>query len=265
MHTDSPPQTPLFFCSQEQKKKSFKEQLTMIPKISTQPLAMISTDKNKVDVKNDTSSGELSRNDKIKKQFREVSELYEKQFLREMVKSMRSTVSESGLIKTNQAEKIFKEQLDNEYVEKWGEKGGIGISELIYNNMMDRFGEKLGLKEKIDKPSGPLALKDKDTYQVKTGKLPESQDGMQFFFNQVKAEDSKPVAIDQPWTGYLAKKLQLAPDEYFLEMNHENGLKSQMHFKGKILDIKENEVISQGQSIGYLSLDNNSFSWAVKK
>ena len=44
-------------------------------------------------------------------QLREVAELYEKNFMREMYKAMRGTVPENTLVKTNQAEKIFQEQL----------------------------------------------------------------------------------------------------------------------------------------------------------
>lgn len=257
MHTDSPTQTPLFF---------FK--VVMIPKITSQNIPMIKDAKSAVSADEGVASKDNpleTRNDKIKKQFREVADLYEKQFLREMTKSMRSTVQESGLVKVNQAEKIFREQLDGEYVEKWGAKGGIGISDLIYNNMLDRFGERMGLKEKVQKPSGPLELKEKDTYQIKTTKLPNSQEGMQFFFKDLKSADAKALNVQQPWTGYLAKKMELAPDEYFLEMNHDNGLTSQMHFKGKILPLVENQVIPEGQPLGYLSLDANQFSFSVKK
>lgn len=235
----------------------------MIPKIANQNLIMPS--EAKAASKADEANPLDVRNDKIKKQFKEVADMYEKQFLREMMKSMRTTVQESGLIKVNQAEKIFREQLDSEYVEKWGAKGGIGISELIYNNMIDRFGERMGLKEPMQKPTGPLALKEQDTYQIKTGKLPNSQEGMQFFFKDIKSSDAKPLNIQQPWTGYLVKKMELAPDEYFLEMNHNNGMTSQMHFKGKLLSIAENQEIPQGQPLGYLSLDSNQFSLTIKK
>jgi hypothetical protein len=61
----------------------------------------------------------------------EVSEMYEKHFLREMMKAMRSTVHEGGFIQQNQAERIFKEQLDDHYVDKWSEKGGIGLSKVF--------------------------------------------------------------------------------------------------------------------------------------
>lgn len=244
----------------------------MISKISNSNIPMLSDAKVSASATKSDSESEVvkanpleERNDKVKKQFREVADLYEKQFLREMMKSMRTTVQESGLVKVNQAEKIFREQLDGEYVEKWGAKGGIGISDLIYNNMLDRFGERMGLKEKVQKPSGPIALKEQDTYQIKTAKLPGSQEGMQFFFKDLKSADAKALNVQQPWTGYLVKKMELAPDEYFLEMNHDNGFTSQMHFKGKLLPITENQIVSEGQPLGYLSLDSNQFSFSIKK
>ena len=86
---------------------------------------------------------------------------------------------------------------------------------------------------------------------------------VQFYFDKIKSADSKSVSIQQPWSGYLAKKLELAPDEYYLEINHDNGMKSKMHFKGKLLGVNENEALPEGKTIGQLSLDSNSFSWLV--
>ena len=68
-----------------------------------------------------------------------VAKLYEKQFLREMVKAMRSTVSFSEMTKPSMAEDIFRSQLDEQYVEAWGDKGGIGLGDIIYESLMDRL------------------------------------------------------------------------------------------------------------------------------
>jgi Rod binding domain-containing protein len=68
-----------------------------------------------------------------------VAKLYEKQFLREMVKAMRGTTQLSDLEKPSMGEQIYREQLDQEYVEAWGEHGGIGLADVIYNSLMDRF------------------------------------------------------------------------------------------------------------------------------
>ena len=100
----------------------------------------------------------------VDKRLQDASKLYEKQFLRQMVKSMRSTVSKSGLVKNSMAEKVFREQLDHEYVEQWGNRGGIGLSNLIYNQLRERFGQQLGLDPALSKPEGPIPLEKEKTF-----------------------------------------------------------------------------------------------------
>lgn len=229
--------------------------------MSSNPLLM-SKDIQTKDSESATPKEGITRQDKVKQQFREVSELYEKQFLREMVKSMRSTISESGLVKVNQAEKIFREQLDGEYVEGWQKKGGIGLSDVIYNNMMDRFGEKFGVKQRIEKPQGPLQLKEQDNYFLKTSN--DNKEGQNYQFKDIKSVDGKPVAIKMPWQGYLTKKIQLSPDEYFLEASHGNHLTSQFHFKGNLSDLSA-DSIEAGSNLGTLSPDSNTLNWKVLK
>ena len=52
-------------------------------------------------------------------QIKEVSDMYEKYFIREMMKQMRATVhQEDGVIKRNNAEKIFSDQLDDQYADQ---------------------------------------------------------------------------------------------------------------------------------------------------
>ena len=80
------------------------------------------------------------------KKLREVAELYEGQFLREMVKAMRGTVQESGLVKVSQGEHIYREQLDQNYVDEWSKRGGLGFQEIIYKQLLEKYGEKMGIK-----------------------------------------------------------------------------------------------------------------------
>src|SRR5262245_47892062 len=73
-------------------------------------------------------------------QLREAAKMYENHFLNEMVKAMRSTVKhDDGLIKQNFGEKIFSEQLDQQYVDGWANKGGVGLADLIYNQLRERL------------------------------------------------------------------------------------------------------------------------------
>ncbi len=88
-----------------------------------------------------------SRNTKIKKKMRDVAELYEKQFLRDMVKQMRSTVPTTDMFKSSFAETYYREQLDQQYVESWGDKGGIGMGDMIYNELLEKYGPRMGLNQ----------------------------------------------------------------------------------------------------------------------
>lgn len=73
------------------------------------------------------------------KKLMEVSRLYEKHFLRELVRAMRKTIPENDLTKPSFSEKMYKQKLDQEYVEKWGDQGGIGLAPIIYKNLKERL------------------------------------------------------------------------------------------------------------------------------
>lgn len=89
---------------------------------------------------------------------RKAAQAYEKYFLDEMVKAMRSTVPEGqGLIKPSFAENLYKENLDQEYVKKWVESGGVGLSDLIYEQLKDQIGRTQGGAVRPG-PSGPLPI-----------------------------------------------------------------------------------------------------------
>lgn len=89
----------------------------------------------------DTSSKAMDP--RIRAKFEEAGSLYEKQFLRELVKAMRSSVSESSLIPKSQAEKIFQEQLDQQWVEAWGDRGGVGFGEMITQKLIEQYGQRM--------------------------------------------------------------------------------------------------------------------------
>jgi flagellar protein FlgJ len=218
------------------------------------------------------------------KKLRQVGELYEKQFLREMVKAMRSTVHESGFIKSSQAENIFKEQLDQEYVENWGAKGGVGMSDLIYNQLIEKYGQQLGIKQPIAKPHGPLPfdknagfhmrpLQQQGAEPGKMMELPKNATPMpspqalvfEYFSNDTN-NSGEPTEIAAPWEGKLMGKMKLDSGENILSIAHENGLKSQINFNGTTATNlpKLGDSIAAGQKLGYLSPDSKKFYWQVK-
>jgi flagellar protein FlgJ len=95
--------------------------------------------------------------EQMDQKFKDIAKLYEKQFMREMVKAMRATTGKNELLPVSQGEKIFQEQLDQEYVEKWGDQGGLGLSDTIYKNLLDKYGEALGIRAN-SKQHGMLSL-----------------------------------------------------------------------------------------------------------
>lgn len=79
----------------------------------------------------------------VERQVRDVAKLYEGQFLRELVRQMRGTVPDSGLIEQSMGEKIYREELDNQYVESWVNEGGIGLADLIYDQILEKYGAQI--------------------------------------------------------------------------------------------------------------------------
>jgi len=200
----------------------------------------------------------------VDEKLRDASAMYEKHFLGEMMKAMRSTVHESGFLQTNQAEKIFREQLDQEYVDKWGAQGGIGLGELIYKQMVEKYGVQLGLKQPVQKPQGPLPLTEKD-FSAKTFHQNKKTENISFRFdkriNPAAEANSKGTEVSNPWDGVLMDKKTLLTGETLLEVDHDNGLKSQLVFKGLSNAVKPGQKIQAGETLGLLSPEAKTFFW----
>lgn len=205
------------------------------------------------------------------RKLQDVAKKYEKHFLREMVKAMRGTVSESKLIKTNQAEAIFKEQLDDEYVEKWGDKGGIGLADMIYKQLLDQYGTSLGITRSVEKPKGPIAFDSK--FKMKTSSdLVQKKLHLQFLrqtLNDFQKPNLQVSEVRAPWDGQLLGVKSLDSGEYLVEMIHDNNLKSQMTFRGSIDQIlarqHNGQNIQAGQKIGLLSPEAKSMYWTIQE
>ncbi len=214
---------------------------------------------------------------------KDVSKLYEKQFLREMMKSMRSTVTEGGFMPANNAEKIFRGQLDEEYAEKWGDRGGIGLADMIHEQLLDKLGPSLGIKHAPQRPMGPIKLDEKskqtDPFKLQTfhniSKLEPGNAKVTQLTNKIamKFDLQKATLMDSeitaPWSGTVLGMKNLGDDENLIEMAHDNGLKSQMVFRGQVeknLQAAQPQVGSQieaGQKLGVLSPEAKSFFWNV--
>lgn len=205
----------------------------------------------------------------------EVADMYEKHFLREMVKGMRSTVHEGGFVQSNQAEKIFREQLDDQYVEKWGAKGGIGLSDMIYKQLVEKFGAQMGIKAPVAKPHGPLPIGEKDQTMrlapVATTNLngTPKKDSVSYRFDRVALEQpeigkSASMEVKAPWDGMLLNKIALNSEENVLEIGHDNGLKSQLVYRGSVGKLAVGQDVQAGETLGLLSPEAKSLFWNVQ-
>lgn len=195
---------------------------------------------------------------------RDVAEMYEKHFLGEMMKAMRSTVHEGGFIQSNQAEKIFREQLDQEYVEKWGKQGGIGLADLIYKQMIEKYGVQLGLKNEVPKPQGPLPLTEKDHFTAKSFQQKKSTENLSFRFDWQPQQGEgfqKPLEVSNPWDGVLLNKKSLLTGETLLDVHHDNGLRSQLVFRGVAGALSAGQKVQAGETLGLLSPEAKTLFW----
>lgn len=202
-------------------------------------------------------------------QIQDASKMYEKHFLTEMVKAMRTTVTPTD--EPSMGQKIYAEQLDQQYVDKWSEKGGIGLSDIIYEQVKERFYpdksaigmkpigplpiNKGGIQIKVDetKPMGIPILNSKGEvkpdlsyrYQIPTG--PEGQD-----LRDVTA----------PWAGEVVQMFQ-HDDRQVLKVAHDQGLVSTINYVGTAVALNKGDVVEAGQKIGKLSPDTSELTWQI--
>lgn len=72
-------------------------------------------------------------------QIKKAAKMYEQQFLQEMMRAMRKTVEHSELTKPSMAEKIYQDEMQAQYTEKWVESGGNGLADLIYKEIKEKI------------------------------------------------------------------------------------------------------------------------------
>lgn len=191
------------------------------------------------------------------KQLKDVASLYEKQFLREMVKQMRSTVNESQLMPSSFAEKYYREELDHQYVETWGDRGGIGLGKLIYEQLVSKYGAMMGIKVPDEKPSGPLPLSVKDQW---TGTVEVKNKSIKFNRQAEGSEGNTP--IESPWDGEWLGSYVLDNGMRVAEIRHD-GVKSQIFGDFQSGSLKPGASIKAGTKIGLLKPGINSFYWRL--
>lgn len=194
-------------------------------------------------------------------QIEDVAKMYEKQFLREMVKAMRSTVAESDLVPQSMGEKIYKSQMDEEYVEQWSNQGGTGMSEMIYEQIMDRYFKKPQSAKMLGQ-QGPIQISNRDiakAMRVEGGRPQQTSVKVDLKTDPTKPQSSAQVQV--PWDATLVTKTKLPDGKNAVVLDHGAGMRSTFIFEGVPSALEPGSKIARGTSVGVLSPENNSFIW----
>ena len=222
---------------------------------------------------NSSSSAGLDQQDKLAKadakparneKVDQVAKMYEKEFLREMVKAMRGTV-DFGNDKPGMGESIYRNELDEQYTESWGDNGGIGLANLIYDQVMDRyFNSEAGAKIKGGDKSIPLT--DRDVSKVIRVKTAEDASQIPLRIELKKSADGSPAKVRAPWAGEVVSNTRLEGGKTALQMKHGPGLRSTLVFQGVVAaDAKIGAKLEKGDAVGTLSPEIHSFLWNINK
>lgn len=188
-------------------------------------------------------------------QVMKAAQMYENQFLREMVKAMRQTVPENEVLPPSMAEKIFQSQLDDQYVDNWVERGGVGFADQIYQQIIERY-----MTPPSGRPQGPLAPEDSET-RSQPIKIQEKDMTI-----KIKTSSSAPASLEvkSPWDGQVLMSRTLEPGLQSVLLDHGKGLYSSLVYKGWI-GTTEGTQVQAGQKLGGLSIDNREVLWRIQE
>jgi murein DD-endopeptidase MepM/ murein hydrolase activator NlpD len=81
---------------------------------------------------------QYSTGDKQKNQLKKVSQEFESLFIAQLLKVMRETIEESGLMEGGFGKSIYTDLFDQEVARSMAKRGVLGISDLLYKNLSDK-------------------------------------------------------------------------------------------------------------------------------
>lgn len=202
-------------------------------------------------------------------QMREAATMYENHFLNQMVKAMRSTVNrEDSLMRPNMAEKIFSEQLDQQYVEGWGKKGGVGLADMIYNQIRERYAgaskKDFGRAPQV-LPLAPKAdangVKSSDSIQFKT--IPAGDGAKMEYRFEVTDPSGASFEALSPMGGHVLEARRLGDGWNSVRMDHGRGIESELTFPGHMTEMSPGQALPAGQKLGVLDSARPILAWKL--
>lgn len=188
-------------------------------------------------------------------QLEQAAKAYEQMFLNEMVKAMRQATPKAE--ETSMAVGVYEDQMYDNYVEEWANQGGVGLSNLIYDQMMEKFGNMIRQQQT---PKGPVHQNEK----VDVKKIERSPDAM-LFRMQPSMEQKDPMALTLPWGGKVVSSQRTENSQNALHVEHDNGLKSTFLFQGSAIAHDPSRVLEAGERLGIAAPGAHEIIWKIGK
>jgi peptidoglycan hydrolase FlgJ len=168
-----------------------------------------------------------------------------------MVKAMRGTVGESELMPASMGEKIFREQLDDNYVEEWSNTGGVGFADLIYNHVMDRY------QNQFARPKSPVGGQGNFNFKVQDQ---GNRTKVQIQKPQTGASNSSPQNLVAPWDSKVTLTSGDSLKAYILD--HGGGLTSTLAFDGTPV-VADGQTVKAGTKLASLNPASRDIFWNI--
>lgn len=200
----------------------------------------------------------------------EAARSFENQFIRQMISEMRKTVPQDELLGNSMADDIFRDQLDDKYADQWVDQGGIGLADMIYNQLYEKYGPQAHQQQHGKAPgeflrvpqgagatssgtpgrqvlkNGPrdiLSQADKSLFLMKM-----SQNG---FTMKSKEPLPEQVGLRSPFSGTVLQAASLDDGRQMVVVRHDQGLISRFVHTG-VNRVKNDMAVSAGEIIAEL-------------
>lgn len=186
----------------------------------------------------------------------EAARLYETYFLNQMYKGMRGTVQLTD--NPSMTTKIYTEQLDEHTTDEWAKSGGIGLSDMIYDQIVDRYAQAAAMKQRQNefKLFGRKAIPFTGRDIIRVQPLPNRETVQREFVNVRPTQNpSDPQEIRAPVAGILVDISSVVPDVK-VSIEQDDGQVLTLSWQGELQngehELKSGTRIEAGKLLGKL-------------
>ena len=199
---------------------------------------------------------------------REVAKKYEKYFLKEMYKAMKKTVNQNGYLKPSMGEKIYQDHLDQEYIEVWGNKGGIGLNQVIYKELKEKILPRIyGAPQRVH-PSQIKPMNAKPEIfplsEPQPEKVEKKPQDLGFKIELPATKNDKVTKVLTPLDGVVTS-LKKVSGNVIAQLDHGNGTRSELSFQGDPRVVQPGNLLKKGDVIGHAQGPNRTLIWNIEQ